>query len=93
VEVKRAFRKYLGPDDPGPFMDMINSMSFGCRHMKEYNRRGVFTLTRKTANGEVRVMRVNDVDHIWTKLRVLDLIIAQSAKTPYIYFRTLAATP
>lgn len=67
MEVKRAFRKYLGPDDPGPFMDMINSMSFGCRHMKEYNRHGVFTLTRKTANGEVRVMRVNDVDYIWTE--------------------------
>lgn len=89
MEVKRAFRKYLGPDDPGPFSDIINSMSFGCRYMKEYNRRGVFTLTRKTANGEVRVIRVNDVDHIWTYLRVLDLIIAQSAKTPYIYFQNL----
>jgi hypothetical protein len=66
VEVKRAFRKYLGPDDPGPFMDMINSMSFGCRHMKEYNRNGVFCLNGSIPEGRVRVMRVGDVDYIWT---------------------------
>ncbi len=88
MEVKRAFRKYLGPDDPGPFMDMINSMSFGCRHMKEYNRHGVFTLTRKAANGEVRVMRVNDVDHIWTKLKQNDYIIFASSWSPFIYVYT-----
>jgi len=66
VEVKRAFRKYLGPDDPGPFMDMINSMSFGCRHMKEFNRNGVFCLTGNIPEGRVKLMRVGDIDYIWT---------------------------
>jgi hypothetical protein len=67
MEVKRAFRKYLGPDDPGPFSDMINSMSFGCRHMKEFNPRGVFCLTANTPDGYVKVLRVGDVDYIWTE--------------------------
>jgi hypothetical protein len=66
VEVKRAFRKYLGPDDPGPFSDIINSMSFGCRHMKEYNRNGVFCLTGNIPEGRVKLMRVGDIDYIWT---------------------------
>lgn len=66
MEVKRAFRKYLGPDDPGPFSDMINSMSFGCRHMKEFNRNGVFCLTGNIPEGRVKLMRVGDVDYIWT---------------------------
>jgi hypothetical protein len=67
MEVKRAFRKYLGPDDPGPFSDMINSMSFGCRHMKEFNRNGIFCLTGNIPEGQVKVMRVGDIDYIWTK--------------------------
>lgn len=66
MEVKRAFRKYLGPDDPGPFSDIINSMSFGCRHMKEFNRNGVFCLNGSIPEGRVRVMRVGDIDYIWT---------------------------
>lgn len=74
MEVKRAFRKYLGPDDPGPFSDMINSMSFGCRHMKEYNKNGVFCLKRKTENGTVKLLRVGDVDYIWTQGGVEGLI-------------------
>ena len=67
MEVKRAFRCYRGPDDPGPFSDIINSMSFGCRHMKEYNKNGVFCLTAKVPEGYVKVMRVGDVDYIWTE--------------------------
>jgi hypothetical protein len=67
MEVKRAFRCYRGPDDPGPFSDIINSMSFGCRHMKEFNRNGVFCLAANTPDGYVKVMRVNDVDYIWTQ--------------------------
>jgi len=66
MEVKRAFRCYRGPDDPGPFSDIINSMSFGCRHMKEFNKNGVFCLTANTPEGYVKVLRVGDVDYIWT---------------------------
>jgi hypothetical protein len=67
MEVKRAFRCYRGPDDPGPFSDIINSMSFGCRHMKEFNKNGVFCLTANTPEGYVKVLRVGDVDYIWTE--------------------------
>lgn len=67
MEVKRAFRCYRGPDDPGPFSDIINAMSFHCRQMKEYNKRGVFSLTASTPIGEVTLQRINDVDYIWTK--------------------------
>lgn len=67
MDVKRAFRCYRGPDDPGPFSDIINSMSFGCRHMKEYNKNGVFCLSAHTPEGYVKVMRVGDVDYIWTE--------------------------
>jgi hypothetical protein len=67
MEVKRAFRCFKGPDDPGPFSDIINSMSFGCRHMKEFNKNGVFCLTANTPEGKVKVMRVGDVDYIWTE--------------------------
>lgn len=67
MEVKRAFRCYRGPDDPGPFSDIINSMSFGCRHMKEFNKGGVFCLTANTPEGYVKVLRVGDVDYIWTE--------------------------
>jgi hypothetical protein len=74
VEVKRAFRCYRGPDDPGPFSDMINSMSFGCRHMKEFNKNGVFCLSAHTPEGYVKVMRVGDVDYIWTEGGVKSLL-------------------
>ena len=91
MEVKRAFRCYRGPDDPGPFSDIINSMSFGCRHMKEFNKNGVFCLTANTPEGYVKVLRVGDVDYIWTEGRMVDLIIAQSAKTPYIYYQDISS--
>lgn len=88
MEVKRAFRKYLGPDDPGPFSDMINSMSFGCRHMKEYNRNGVFCLTANVGEGRVKVLRAGDVDYIWTELRQGDYLVLNSAWSPFIYVYT-----
>jgi hypothetical protein len=74
MDVKRAFRCYKGPDKPDQFMDLINSMSFGCRHMKEYNKNGVFCLTRKTENGTVKLLRVGDVDYIWTQGGLTSLI-------------------
>lgn len=53
---------------------MINSMSFGCRHMKEFNKNGVFCLSAHTPEGYVKVMRVGDVDYIWTEGGVSSLL-------------------
>lgn len=88
MEVKRAFRCYRGPDDPGPFSDIINSMSFGCRHMKEFNRNGVFCLTAKVPEGYVKVLRVGDVDYIWTEGRMEDFLVFASSWSPFIYYYT-----
>lgn len=85
MEVKRAFRCYRGPDDPGPFSDIINSMSFGCRHMKEFNRNGVFCLTAKVPEGYVKVLRVGDVDYVDTYHRQEDYLVFHSSKGPFIY--------
>lgn len=88
MDVKRAVRCYRGPDDPGPFSDMINSMSFHCRHMKQFNPKGVFCLTAKVAEGYVKVLRVGDVDYIWTEGRADDYLVFASSWSPFIYLYT-----
>lgn len=65
-EAKRAVRSYRGPDDPGPFRGLINTLSHHCRNMKAANPAGIFKLHGRNQSGKATVMRVGDVDYIWT---------------------------
>jgi len=57
--------------------------------MKEFNKNGVFCLTAKVPEGKVKVMRVGDVDYIWTEGRLEDYLVFASAWSPFVYYYTL----
>lgn len=91
MNAKRAFRSYRGPDDHMPFMAAISAMSFHCQNMKNFTPDGVFWLTRHFPYGTVTVLRSGDVDYIWTKIKAIDIILAQAADSPYVYMSDLGS--
>lgn len=67
MDAKRAIRNYRGPDDAGPFMGLIEAMSFQLRNIKNSAKTNLQVLEKKLENGYVKVMRVGDVEYVTTR--------------------------
>jgi hypothetical protein len=59
--------QFKGPDDPNPFMGIVNELAFHIWNMAKSDGAGVHRLTRETPFGKVDVMRVGDILYVSTK--------------------------
>jgi hypothetical protein len=71
MKAPRALRCYRGPDDPSPMMETVNTLSHHLRNMaNSSDARKILRLEQNCEGGYVEIVRVNNVDYIYTKLHV-----------------------
>jgi hypothetical protein len=77
-------RKYVRDDDPGPFMSLIQSLSFACHNMGAVSD-GPRSLTVRTPLGIVTVMRVKDMEFVtvFSGIGALQILLSSAEDESY----------